>query len=152
MFVILISHVKEDLCVDFGGFSSKSSDFELFKGIRTYKTERPPPLFSGAQILERGSLGLGSDWGGRIWTPKSALSKGKTLRYPQNISQNGSVRGESPPQAEIFGLLGTSKMRFLKGETLKKGVPNLEKSLTRATPLCFNRFGQEGGVARFYMS
>ena len=66
-------------------------------------------------------------------------------QIPLNIRQNGSVRGESPPQAENFGVLGTSKMRFLKGKTLKKGSQIWKNPPPEPPPLLFGPIWSEGG-------
>ena len=89
--------------------------------IRTYKTEPPPLLFEISDLGE-GSGRVGVGLGRSDPDPQTAVSKGETLRYPKNVSKNGSDRGESPPQAEIFGGFGDQHWLQVGGEPSRENI------------------------------
>ena len=120
----------------------RSNGFPLqICNIRTIQTD-PPPSFSRLEILERG----GSDRVGRLRTPKSAVSKAKTPRYPKMSDKMALLGGDSPPQAENFGVLGTPKMRFLN--PLRSSIEEIiegENVHLIHPPFFSARLGQKGG-------
>ena len=61
-------------------------------------------------------------WVGEVGSgPPNRLFLRGNAQIPLNITQNGSVRGESPPQAENFAVFRVLKCRFLRGNRSESG-------------------------------
>ena len=120
--------------------------------IRTIKTEPPPPpswptppLFSELRFWRGG----GSDRVGRLRTPKSAVSRAETPRYPKISAKTPLLGGKARRRRKILGFWGPPKCDSLRGKRSKRG-PKSGKTLIWATPPpCFRpiwaRRGGGGG-------
>ena len=89
-----------------------------------------PPLFSELRFWRGG----GSDRVGRLRTPKSAVSRAKTVRYPKSITKMVLLGGRAGRRPKILGFLGPLKCDSLRGETLKTGPKKVPKIVLIKTP------------------
>ena len=110
----------------------------LNANISTYKTERPPPFFSGAQILERGSVGSGP--------PNQLFLRGNT-QIPPNISQTALLGGGARRRRKVLGFGGPLKCDSLRGKRSKRG-PKSEKMSHPSDPPSFRPIWARRGGGR----
>ncbi len=101
----------------------------------------PPPCFRSSDFGEGGS-----DRVGRLRTPKSAVSRAKTPRYPKITGKTSLLGGRARRRRKILGFWGPPKCDSLRGKRSKRGPKSEKKPSTDPPPpLVFEPIGREGG-------
>ena len=105
------------------------------------KLSPPPPSFRASD------LGEGSARGGVVWvrTPKSAISRAKTARYPKISAKMALLGGRARRRRKILAFWGPLKCDSLRGKRSKKGPKSGKIPHLSHPPFFSDDLGQKGG-------